>query len=125
MIPLQMHRGNQVVSGEAWRLFKEAYPERDFSNFWLEACLDFSIGSFDLSWFFLQCDDYVPITEASSSQTFMKTDPPSPKTSDYDFAYASDIAENSGRDPAHIVELSYRILDSLMLCNELSTKFCM
>jgi hypothetical protein len=38
-----------VVSGEAWRLFKEAYPERDFSDFWLEASLDFSIRSFDLS----------------------------------------------------------------------------
>jgi hypothetical protein len=31
-----------LVSGEAWRLFKEAYPERDFSYFLLEACLDFS-----------------------------------------------------------------------------------
>jgi hypothetical protein len=40
---LRIHRGNQVVSGEDWRLFKEAYPERDFSNFWLEASLNFSI----------------------------------------------------------------------------------
>jgi hypothetical protein len=107
VIPLGIHRGNQVVSGEAWRLFKEAYPERDFSDFWLEACLDFSIRSFDLSWFFLQCDCCVPATKASSSRTFVKTEPPSPKTSDYDFAYASDTIENNGRDPGHIVELPY------------------
>jgi hypothetical protein len=30
-----------VVSGEAWRLFKEAYLERDFSDFWLEVSLNF------------------------------------------------------------------------------------
>jgi hypothetical protein len=41
-----------VVNGEAWRLFKEAYPERDFSDFWLEVSLNFSICSFDLSSFF-------------------------------------------------------------------------
>jgi hypothetical protein len=38
-----------VVSGEAWQLFKEAYPQCDFSNFWLEARLDLSIRSFELS----------------------------------------------------------------------------
>jgi hypothetical protein len=37
VIPLLIHRGNQVVSSEAWRLFKEAHPDRDFSDFWLEA----------------------------------------------------------------------------------------
>jgi hypothetical protein len=41
-----------VVSGEAWRLFKETHPERDFSDFWFEALLNFSINSFDLSSFF-------------------------------------------------------------------------
>jgi hypothetical protein len=107
VIPLPIHRGNQVVSGEAWRLFKEAYPERDFPDFWFEACLDFSVRSFDMSWFFLQHDDYVLATEASIPQTFVKTEPPSRKTSDYDFAYASDIAENSGREPSHVVELLY------------------
>jgi hypothetical protein len=65
------------------------------------------ICSFDLSWFFLQRDGYAPATEASSSRTFVKTEPLSPKTNDYDFAYASDTVENNGRDPAHIVELSY------------------
>jgi hypothetical protein len=34
-------------------------------------------------------------------------EPLSPKTGDYDFAYASDTVENNGRDPGHIVELSY------------------
>jgi hypothetical protein len=41
------------VSGEAWRLFKRAHPEQDFSGFWLEASLKFSMGCFDLSSFFL------------------------------------------------------------------------
>jgi hypothetical protein len=107
VIPLQIHRGYQVVSGEVWRLFKEAYPERNFSNFWLEACQDFSMSSFQLSWFFLQCDGYALATEASSPRTFVKTEPLSPKTSYYDFTYASDIAEHIGRNPSHVVEISY------------------
>jgi hypothetical protein len=41
------------VSGGAWRLFKQAHPEQDFSDFWLEASLKLSIGCFDLSSFFL------------------------------------------------------------------------
>jgi hypothetical protein len=52
VVPLRIHRGNQVVSGEAWRLFKEAYPECDFSDFWLEVSLNFSTCSFDMSSFF-------------------------------------------------------------------------
>jgi hypothetical protein len=36
VIPLRIHHGNQVVSGEAWRLFKEAYLERDFFDFGLK-----------------------------------------------------------------------------------------
>jgi hypothetical protein len=104
VIPLQIRRGNQVVSGEAWRLYKEAYPERDFSDFWFEASLDFSIHSFYLSWFFLQREGYV---EASSPRPLVKTEPLSPDSSDYNFAYASDTAKYKGRDPGHIVELSY------------------
>jgi hypothetical protein len=96
-----------VVSGEAWRLFKEAYPERDFSDFWLEVSLNFSICSFDMSSFFHLRDGYTPTTAASSSQSFVKTEPFSTKTGEYDFTYASDIVENNGRDPGHIVELSY------------------
>jgi hypothetical protein len=53
VIPLRIHHGNMVVSGEAWRLFKEACPDRNFFDFWLEAFLNFSICSFDLSTFFL------------------------------------------------------------------------
>jgi hypothetical protein len=32
-MPLRIHRGNIFVSGEAWRLFKEAHLEQDFSDF--------------------------------------------------------------------------------------------
>jgi hypothetical protein len=63
--------------------------------------------SFQLSWFFLQRDGYALATEASSPQTFVKTEPLSPKTSDYDFAYASDTAEHSGLNPGHIIKISY------------------
>jgi hypothetical protein len=105
--PLRIHRGNQVFSGEAWRLFKESYPKRRFSDFWLEACQDFSIRSFQLSWFFLQSDDYALAIEASSPRTFVKAEPLSPNTSDYDFAYASDTAEHSGHKPGHIIKISY------------------
>jgi hypothetical protein len=52
VLPLRIHHGNQVVSSEAWRLFKEAYPDQDISDFWLETSLKFSICSFDLSTFF-------------------------------------------------------------------------
>jgi hypothetical protein len=27
VLPLRIHRGNMIVSGEAWRLFKETHPE--------------------------------------------------------------------------------------------------
>jgi hypothetical protein len=37
----------------------------------------------------------------------VKTEPRSPKADKYDFAYSSDIVENNGRDPGHIVELSF------------------
>jgi hypothetical protein len=42
------------VSGKAWRLFQEAHPNQDFSDFWLEGSLRFSIGCFDLSSFFVR-----------------------------------------------------------------------
>jgi hypothetical protein len=63
--------------------------------------------SFQLSWFFLQRDGYALATEASSPRTFVKMDPLSPRTNDYDLAYASDTAEHSVRNPGHIVEISY------------------
>jgi hypothetical protein len=107
VLTLQIHHGNQVVSGEVWRLFKEAYPNRDFSDFWLETSLKFSINSFDLSTFFLLREDVSPAATASNSSNVMKTEPLSPITDEHDFAYASDILENHSRDPGHIVELSY------------------
>jgi hypothetical protein len=96
-----------VVNGEAWRLFKETHPERDFSNFWLEVLLNFSINSFDLSSFFLSHEDFTPTATASSSQSFVKTDPLNSMIGEHKFAYASDIVESVSRDPGHIVELSY------------------
>jgi hypothetical protein len=107
VLPLRIHHGNQVVSSEAWQLFKDAYPDRDFSDFWLETSLKFSICSFDLSTFFLLHEDDSSIAAASSSSKVMKTEPLSPITDGHDFAYASDVAENNSHDPEHIDELAY------------------
>jgi hypothetical protein len=96
-----------IVSGEAWRLFKETHPERDFSDFWLEMSLKFSISCFDLSSFFLLREDDSPVVTDSSSSGILKTKPLSPITSGLDFTYVSDIAENNGCDPGHVVELSF------------------
>jgi hypothetical protein len=63
--------------------------------------------SFQMSWFFLQRDGYALATEASSSRTFVKMEPLSPKSDHCNFTYASDTAKNSGRNPGHIVELSF------------------
>jgi hypothetical protein len=95
------------VSGEAWRLFKEAHPERDFSNFWLEVSLKFSMNCFDLSLFFLLREDESPTAMNSSSSRVLKMEPLSPITTALDFAYASDVAENNSRDLGHVVELSF------------------
>jgi hypothetical protein len=95
------------VSGEAWRLFKESHPRRDFSDFWLEVLLKFSMDCFDLSSFFLLREDESPIATNSSSSRILKTAPLSPITTGLDFAYASDIVENNSRDPGHVVELSF------------------
>jgi hypothetical protein len=95
------------VSGESWRLFKEAHPEQDFSDFWLEVSLKFSTGCFDLSSFFLLCEDENLTAANSSSSEVMKMEPLSPITTGLDFAYASDIVENNSRDPGHVVELSF------------------
>jgi hypothetical protein len=96
-----------IVSGEAWRLFKETHPERDFSDFWLEMSLKFSISCFDLSSFFLLREDNSSVVTDSSSSRILKTEPLSPITFRLDFAYASDVAENNSRDPGHVVELSF------------------
>jgi hypothetical protein len=107
VLPLRIHRGNVIVSGEAWRLFRETHPGRDFSDFWLEVSLKFSMNCFDLSLFFLLRDDEGPTAANSSSSKILKTEPLSPITTRLDFAYASDVAENNSRDPGHIVELSF------------------
>jgi hypothetical protein len=98
------------VSGEAWRLFKEAHPEQDFSNFWLEVSLKFSTGCFDLSSFLLLHEDENPTAANSSSSKVLKMKPLSPITTGLDFAYASDIVENNSHEPRHIVELSFQRL---------------
>jgi hypothetical protein len=95
------------VSGEAWRLFKEANPEQDFSDFWLDVSLKFSINCFDLSSFFLLHEDESPLATNSSSSRILKTEPLSPITTGLDFAYASDVVENNSRDPGDVVELSF------------------
>jgi hypothetical protein len=88
-------------------LFKEAHPDRDFSDFWLEASLKFLICCFDLSTFFLLRESDTPAAATSNSSSLVKTKPLSPKTDDYNFAYASDIVGNNSCDPGHIVELSF------------------
>jgi hypothetical protein len=48
IIPLRFHRQDQIVSGEAWRLYKEAHPGCKFSDFLLLYCQYFSTCSFQL-----------------------------------------------------------------------------
>jgi hypothetical protein len=107
VLPLRILRENVIVSGEAWRLFKETHPERNFSDFWIEVSLRFSINCFNLSQFFLLREDESSTAANSSSSKILKTEPLSPITTGLDFAYASDVAENNSRDPGHIVELSF------------------
>jgi hypothetical protein len=95
------------VSGEAWRLFKRAHPEQDFSDFWLEDSLKFSIGCFDLSSFFLFRKESRSASSASRSAKVPKTEPLSPLADASDFAYASDVAEKNVCKPGHVVELSF------------------
>jgi hypothetical protein len=95
------------VSGEAWRLFQKAHPEQDFSDFWLEVSLRFSMGCFDLSSFFLLRKKAIPSAVNSSSSRIPKTEPLSPITDELDFAYASDIVDDNSSKPRHIVELPF------------------
>jgi hypothetical protein len=95
------------VSGEAWRLFQEAHPNQDFSDFWLEVLLRFSMGCFDLSsFFFLRKGDSSSAANSSSSR-IPKMEPLSPITDELDFAYASDIAEDNSSELGHVIELSF------------------
>jgi hypothetical protein len=107
MMPLRIHHDKMFVSGEAWRLFQEAHPEQDFSDFWLEVSLRFSMGCFDLSSFFLLRKKEGSSAANSSSSKIPKTEPLSPIADELDFAYANDIAEDNSCEPGHIVELSF------------------
>jgi hypothetical protein len=95
------------VSGEAWLLFQEAHPGQDFSDFWLEVSLWFSMGCFDLSSFFLLCKKEGSSAANSSSSKISKTEPLSLIAGELDFAYARDIAEDNSCEPGHVVELSF------------------
>jgi hypothetical protein len=95
------------ASGESWRLFKEAHPEQDFSDFWLEVLLKFSTGCFDLSSLFLLREDENRTAANSSSLEVMKTKPLSPITTGLDFAYVSDIVGSNSHDPEQVIELSF------------------
>jgi hypothetical protein len=95
------------VSGEAWRLFQGAHPEQDFSDFWLDVSLRFSMGCFDLSSFFLLRNKESSSAVSSSSSKISKTEPLSAIADELDFAYASDIAEDNSCKPGHVVELSF------------------
>jgi hypothetical protein len=95
------------VSGEAWLLFQEAHPEQDFSDFWLEVSLRFSMGCFDLSSFCLLCKKESSGAANSSSSRILETEPLSPMTYELDFSYASDIVEDNSHKPGHVVELSF------------------
>jgi hypothetical protein len=106
-MPLRIHRDKMFASGEAWRLFKRAHPEQDFSDFWLEVSLRFSMGCFDLSSFFLLRRKDSFSAASSSSSKVPKTEPLSPIADALDFAYASDIVGDNSRDLGHVVELSF------------------
>jgi hypothetical protein len=104
---LRIHRDQICVSGEAWRLFQETHPEQDFSDFWLEVSLRFSIGCFDLSSFFLLRKKESSSAASSSSSKVPKMEPLSPIAGELGFAYASDIAQDDSCEPGHVVELSF------------------
>jgi hypothetical protein len=107
MMPLRIHHDKMFVSGEAWRLFQKAHPEQDFSDFWLEVSLRFSMGCFDLSSLFLLRKKAISSAANSRSSKIPKTEPLSTIADELDFAYASDIADDNSSKPGHIVELSF------------------
>jgi hypothetical protein len=74
-MPLRIHHDKMFVSGEAWRLFKTAHPEQDFSDFWLETSLKFSIRCFDLSSFFLLCKKGVLQGQVQVPRRFRRRSP--------------------------------------------------
>jgi hypothetical protein len=89
-MPLRIHRDRMFVNGEAWRLFKQAHPEQDFSDFWLEASLKFSMGCFDLSSFFLFCKKESSAPATSCFANIPKEEPLRPIADALEFSYARD-----------------------------------
>jgi hypothetical protein len=75
--------------------------------FGLRPRLNFSIGCFDLSSFFLFRKNRRSASSTSRSAKIPKTEPLSPLAGAFDFAYASDMAENNVCKPGHVVELSF------------------
>jgi hypothetical protein len=106
-MPLRIHRDKIFVSREAWRLFKRAHPEQDFSNFWLESSLKFSMGCFDLASCFLLCKREGSTSANSSCTKISKTEPLSPTAGELNFAYSSDIAEDGSCELRYVVELLF------------------
>jgi hypothetical protein len=106
-MPVRIHRDKMFVSGEEWLLFQEAHPEQDFSDFWLEVSLRFSMGCFNLSSFFPLRKEEGSSAANSSSMKILNTESLSPIAGELDFAYASDIAEDNSCEPGHVVELSF------------------
>jgi hypothetical protein len=72
-MPPWIHRGNMFVSGEAWRRFQEAHPDQDFSDFWLEVSLRFSMECFDLSSFFIRVR--IPLLRTQTLRGFRRWSP--------------------------------------------------
>jgi hypothetical protein len=64
------------------------------------------MGCFDLSSFFLLRKKESSSAANSSAPKIPKTEPLSPIADELEFAYTSDIAEDSSHEPGHIVELS-------------------
>jgi hypothetical protein len=106
-MPLRIHRDKMFVSGEAWRLFQRAHPEQDFSVFCLETSLKFSMGCFDLASCFLVNRKEGSTSTNSSFAKIPKTEPLSPTAGEFNFAYASDIAEDDSCEPVYVVELAF------------------
>jgi hypothetical protein len=106
-MPLWIHRDKMFVSGEAWHLFQRAHPEQDFSDFWLETSLKFSMGCFDLASCFLINKKEGSTSTNSSFAKIPKMEPLSPTAGEFNFAYASDIAEDDSCEPGYVVELSF------------------
>jgi hypothetical protein len=82
-----------MASGASWHLYREAYPEKSFRDFWMICCESFSMHSFPLGWFFTPRDDFVVSKLEEDVVRSVKTEPLSPLAADDNFAYVCDIAE--------------------------------